>query len=145
MNSSLRTKETRSTRSKKASVVNRKNTQTLSEILSTFFRVESTLRLIHWRTFSIAHHKATDEFLQRFHNWIDRFAEAWIGQGRPKGGAVFVGEIPVVSELGGGRYLRKFRVWVVRLYLTEKDSTMLALRDELLQEIDRALYLFTLK
>ena len=50
------------------------------QIVKNFLQFLITVKLYHWNTTSYAKHKATDQFLDKFNNNIDKFVEVFIGR-----------------------------------------------------------------
>ena len=115
-----------------------------------FFELREQIKLYHWQTHSYSRHKATDETLSALDETIDEYVETYMGKyGRPKVTAstntIRIGNLNEKS-------IEKF-IKMAILYLQgplakrlnpEKDTDLLNLRDEMLGDLNKLQYLFTL-
>jgi len=110
------------------------------------FNIREQIKLYHWQTSSFAQHKTTDELVKSLDANIDAFVEAYMGTyGRPSAGKT----LPVknLTSQGMKAYLRKTRGFLIKTLPTKihpDDKDLLAIRDTILGEVDKAMYLFTL-
>ena len=117
-----------------------------ANLIGTLFNIRDQVKLYHWQTSSFAQHKATDELVKSLDEHIDKFVESYMGTyGRPNIGKT----IPVknLTSQGMKAYLRKTRSYLVKVLPTKvspQDTDLLAIRDDLMADVDQAMYLFTL-
>jgi len=110
------------------------------------FNIREQIKLYHWQTSSFAQHKTTDELVKSLDTNIDAFVEAYMGTyGRPSAGKT----LPVknLTSQGMKAYLRKTRGFLIKTLPTKihpDDKDLLAIRDTILGDVDKAMYLFTL-
>jgi len=110
------------------------------------FNIREQIKLYHWQTSSFAQHKTTDELVKTLDTNIDAFVEAYMGTyGRPSAGKT----LPVknLTSQGMKAYLRKTRGFLIKTLPTKihpDDKDLLAIRDTILGDVDKAMYLFTL-
>ena len=114
-----------------------------------FFNMREQIKLYHWQTHSFSQHKATDDLLDSLDKAIDEYVETYMGKhGRPKMGTrnntirlqnmnsktvtKFIKECISYLE---GPFAKK---------LKPTDTDLLNLRDEMLGDLHKVLYLFTL-
>lgn len=124
-----------------------------SVLILTFMEMLNTIKIFHWSTLSYPSHKATDELHSKMSELVDSFIEQYIG-------GVGGGKIPVFHGKGGHnipfcecKSLEHFRTKLAEyktflVSLTERldgVSELLNIRDEMLGEIDQAVYLLRLK
>lgn len=126
-----------------------------SVLILTFMEMLNTIKIFHWSTLSYPSHKATDELHSKMSELVDSFIEQYIG-------GVGGGKIPVFHVHGKGGHnipfcecksLEHFRTKLAEyktflVSLTERldgVSELLNIRDEMLGEIDQAVYLLRLK
>jgi DNA-binding ferritin-like protein len=116
-----------------------------------FFQMREQIKLYHWQTHSFSRHKATDEVIESLDKNIDEFVEIYMGKyGRPKM-TDKTGTIKVVnlSEKTAVNFIRRciqhLLSDVVKGLTPEKDSDIINIRDEMLGDLNKLLYLFTLK
>jgi len=118
-------------------------------ILNFFFTLLSNIKTTHFMTTSFAVHKATDGLYDKINDLSDKFIETFLGKyGRP------------VMEIETLRYkymemkeltdylkecIRYLTIDIKTIYrITEQDTDILNIRDEIVGEINKALYLLTL-
>lgn len=114
----------------------------------------ANIRLLHWQTKSYARHIATDTLYSTLNDLVDQFVEAYMGRyGRismPQGTTLELMEFdPPEGELDEPvQYLERVRNQLVtgipKLLFVEEDVDLLNIRDEMVQVINKTLYLFTL-
>ena len=115
-------------------------------IVGIMFNIREQIKLYHWQTSSFAQHKTTDELVKSLDANIDAFVEAYMGTyGRPSAGKT----LPVknLTSQGMKAYLRKTRGFLIKTLPTKihpDDKDLLAIRDTILGDVDKAMYLFTL-
>ena len=114
-----------------------------------FFSMREQIKLYHWQTHSFAQHKATDDVISALDESIDKYVEIYMGKyGRPKvtGGSNTV-RVQNMTEKTAVRFIKTCITYlegplVKRLKPTDTD--LVNIRDEMLGELNRILYLFTL-
>ncbi len=137
-----------------------------SELAHLFLSIRTQIKLYHWQTRSYARHKATDRFLETFEPLVDRFVEASQG--------IAVADILSPNESRRGdriatrqelsrhqtsivekyasedwtdrsalKRLEAFRSFLANLHLPQ--SELAQIRDDMLENADITLYLFTLE
>lgn len=118
------------------------------DIIKYFYHMSLNIKLYHWSTYSYSRHKASDDLYTNLLELIDKFIEVYMGRYcRPKYQEKFeisvkqFDEDEIVNELK--RYTSYMRNELPK-YLKESDTDLLNIRDEMLGELNQALYLFTL-
>lgn len=115
-----------------------------------FFTLRSQIKLYHWQTYQFARHKATDDLISALDELMDSYVEVYMGKyGRPKMTSTTnstvvknMSESTAVSFVRGAiKYLET--TLVKRLKPTDTD--LVNIRDEMLSNLNKLLYLFTLK
>ena len=115
-----------------------------------FFTLRSQIKLYHWQTYQFARHKATDDLISALDELMDSYVEVYMGKyGRPKMTSTTnsttvknMSESTAVTFVRGGiKYLET--TLVKRLKPTDTD--LVNIRDEMLSNLNKLLYLFTLK
>lgn len=116
-----------------------------------FFAMRNQIKLYHWQTYSYSRHKATDDVVNSLDEHIDLYVEVYMGKyGRPK-----------MTPKTGAFKVENFTDKKATLFVKEcigiltgplvkdldpkKDSDLLNIRDEMLGDLNKLLYLFTLK
>jgi len=120
------------------------------EIVNVMLTLRNQVKIYHWETMQFARHKSTDELVDKLDDNIDKFVEVYIGKyGRPnltaRTGTIRLRNYrdPEASNL-----LKEGSDWMTtRLpkLLSSKDTDLLNIRDEIVGDLNRSLYLFTLK
>ena len=125
-----------------------KNINVLMNLLMT---MRDQLRLYHWQTESYARHKASDEFVTKATEILDKIMETHQGKyGRVKvnnnTNTIVLENLDDNSIVEFLKTTHTFFVSDFPDYINKNANTdLLNLRDELLQSINKTLYLFTLE
>lgn len=119
-------------------------------IIQFYVTLRNAVKVYHWNTKSYPRHKATDQFVENIDKLTDSFVEVYIGRyGRDAAlGKEMVIKLPGFTEKSIIKFFEEARVWLsdkVPKLISEKDTDLLNIRDEILGEINQTLYLFTLK
>ncbi len=111
--------------------------------------VRNQVKIYHWQTMSFARHKATDDLVSSLDENIDKFTEVFMGKyGRPhftsKNSSIelFDGK----DEKGAAILVESIKWLMVDLpkKLKKSDTDLLNIRDEIVADLNKARYLFTL-
>lgn len=121
-----------------------------ASIIQFYVTLRNGVKVYHWNTKSYPRHKATDQFVENIDKLTDSFVEIYIGRyGREAAlGKEMVITLPGFTEKSIIKFFEEARVWLsdkLPKMLSEKDTDLLNIRDEILGEINQTLYLFTLK
>ena len=120
-----------------------------NSIVQVFFHMTLNIKLYHWQTTSFARHKGSDDLHSTLLDLIDKFVEVYMGRyDRPD----FDGKTFKVSvrELNDSNVIDVFDEYITFLkyelpkYTKESDTDLLNIRDEMLGELNKTKYLFTL-
>ena len=121
------------------------------EITVVFLEMLLMVKLFHWKTHSFATHKATDELYESLNENIDDFIEVLLGK---TGGRIDLMNHKTISlvDLNSNDKL-KSKIEIFKGYLvslSDKKSIMtntdlLNIRDEILGDLNKFLYLLTFK
>ena len=114
-----------------------------------FFNMREQIKLYHWQTYSFAQHKATDELLDSLDKVIDEYVETYMGKyGRPK--VTTRNNTIRVQNMSAKMMLKFIKACIAYLEgplvkkLKPSDTDLVNLRDEMIGDLDKVLYLFTL-
>lgn len=125
-----------------------KNNNKIS-IINYFFNIQINIKVFHFLTNSYAKHKATDNLYNNIENLSDRFIETYIGlYGRPN---IKNNEIILYKKITNEEFIKilnNFKNFLyndIFLYIKKDDTDILNIRDEIVSEINKTLYLFTLE
>jgi len=125
-----------------------------SDVVCKFLEMLNTIKLYHWKTYSYATHKATDELYASLGANIDKFVEVLLGkaQNRIK---LRRNNIPVKDMNTPQEFKREieaYKSYLVNLSNNKAlgaggmtNSDLLNIRDEILADLNQFLYLFTFK
>ena len=115
-----------------------------------FFVMRNQIKLYHWQTYSHARHVSTDAVVTSLDEHIDVYVEVYMGKyGRPK-------ITPKTGTFKVENLTEKKAVTFAKqciLYLNgplvegldpKKDTDLFNIRDEMLSDLNKLLYLFTL-
>jgi hypothetical protein len=115
-----------------------------------FMTLRNTLKLYHWNTKSYSRHVASDSFVSKMDALVDRFVEVYIGRYERDSKMSKIKymnlDIPVLNDSGIINYLQDALTWLendLPKNVNKKDTELINIRDEMLAEINQALYLFT--
>lgn len=120
-----------------------------SEIIQVMMTLRDQIKVYHWQTMSYPRHKATDELVSSLDEKIDSFVETYMGKyGRPKF-TTKTGMIRVANfhDTKGPELLHHAIAWLTHKlpkHLKATDTDLLNIRDEILGDLNKSLYLFTL-
>ena len=115
-----------------------------------FFQMREQIKLYHWQTYSFAEHKATDDLLDSLDKVIDEYVEVYMGKyGRPK--MVARNSTTHIKNLTKKNMIAIIKACVSYLegpltkHLKPSDTDLINLRDEMLSDLHKVQYLFTLQ
>ena len=122
-------------------------------IVTMFLQMLNTVKLYHWRTFSYAQHKATDELYSNLNESIDSFVEIMLGKKGNRVNLTGTKSIPLhdYSDISGfKREVEMYKEYLIGLttdrgYDSKKDTDLLNVRDEILGHLNQFTYLLTFK
>jgi hypothetical protein len=125
-----------------------KYSENIGKIALTFLDMINQLKLYHWRTTSFSRHKASCELLSDITSITDNIIETM--QGSKKQRLEIPDNFNTITlnnhtDNSMEELIIYFKEWLIEkfpLYLDENDTDILNLRDELLQVLNKTLYLF---
>ncbi len=124
----------------------RKNTTTGGDIVTALLTIRNQIKLYHWQTTSFADHKATDDLTAALDTAIDTFVEVYMGKyGRPRVSKAM--KLHNFSANMAREFVTKQTVYLLNVLprkLKKTDTDLLNIRDEILAELNKTRYLFTL-
>ena len=118
------------------------------KILNALLTIILQVKLYHWETFSYSRHKATDELFNKLLGKIDRFIEVYSGRYKRIDVNSMNIKIKRMSDKQMETMIKKYSRFLqkeIPKILSPDDTDLLAIRDEMLEEMNQSLYLFTLK
>jgi len=124
----------------------RRNKTSGGDIVSHLLTIRNQVKLYHWQTGSFARHTATDNLTTALDTNIDAFVESYMGRyGRP----TIRGSIKLhnFSESAAKTFVAKETKYLASELprkIGKNDTDLLNLRDTILGDLNKVLYLFTL-
>lgn len=120
-------------------------------IIKVFFHMTTTIKLYHWQTYSYPRHKATCDLLATILPLIDTFVETYMGRyQRPSFESGFKMNIQELKDNDDSApSLIKDYIFYLQndlpKYVESNDTDLLNIRDEIVSNLNKTLYLFTLQ
>lgn len=119
-----------------------------SHIVRMFLEMLNVVKIYHWKTYSFAQHKATDELYERLNKNIDTFIEVLLGKDQSR---VQLVERSIQLMDPSEKTSFQNKVLEYRGFLTDmniyfdpaRDTDILSVRDDILVDINQFLYLMT--
>lgn len=151
MTKTYRRKNNGTTRKNRGSSSSLKSFQ--KEVTVMFLEILMLVKLFHWKTYSYATHKATDELYESLNGHIDSFIEILMG----KSGSridLMNHKTMKLEDLQSAQKLKekvnKFKSYLVGFenkpaLKTMSNSDLFNVRDEILGDLNKFLYLLTLE
>jgi hypothetical protein len=123
----------------------------IGEIAMYFLYVRDQLKIYHWTTETYSRHIASDSFVDKLTNNMDKFME--IIQGSENKRMVLTKKTKEISfdnenDKSIIKVLNDFSDWLINklpAYLPKKNTDLINIRDDILGDVNNTLYLFTLK
>jgi len=121
------------------------------EITVIFFEMLFLIKLFHWKTYSYATHKATDELYSKFNENMDKFIEVLLGKTGMRIDLTNKKQISLYDLSNTPQLINKvnsFKSYLVNLTNNKamkimSNSDLLNIRDEILGEMNQFLYLLS--
>ena len=112
-----------------------------------FLCMLNTVKLYHWKTHSYPQHKATDKLYEKLNGHIDDFIEVYLGK-NPRIDLTKMKSIPL-NDFNSFTEFKKiieyYKRFLISIHLGNDDVDLLAIRDEILADLNQFSYLLTLK
>jgi len=121
------------------------------EITVNFFEMLLLIKLFHWKTYSYATHKATDELYSKFNENMDKFIEVLLGKTGMRIDLTNKKQISLYDLSNTTQLIEKvnsFKNYLVNLTNNKAikvmtNSDLLNIRDEMLGDMNQFLYLLS--
>jgi hypothetical protein len=118
------------------------------DVIVLMMTLRDQVKLYHWQTLRFPRHKATDDLVGQLDANIDKFVEVYIGKyGRPSIKSANL-KLRGFTDREAPQMLKEAAEWLSHSLpkkLKKTDTELLNIRDEILADIQQALYLFTLR
>ena len=123
--------------------------KSIGELAIIFLNFRDIMKIYHWQTKSYARHKASCSLIEGLDEKTDRFIEVMSGSRNSR--PIIPNEYQTFTlenqtDDSALKLLYKFKSFlenVLPKYLSDKDTELLNIRDEILADVNQALYLFT--
>ena len=123
------------------------------EITLKFLEMLNTIKLYHWKTYSYATHKATDELYDRLSENMDKFIEVLLGKAQNRIDLFDVKSIrqrDMKTPYDFKRVINEYKAYLDDLRLNPvmnliPSTDLFNIRDEILGDLNQFLYLYTFK
>jgi hypothetical protein len=117
-----------------------------NSIVTEMLTIRNQIKVYHWQTKSFARHTATDGLTTKLDELVDEFVETYMGKyGRPSvSGTIKVSNF---TEAGARAFVSQKRKYLevdLPKKIKSTDTDLLNIRDEILGELNKVLYLFSL-
>lgn len=117
------------------------------ELIQFFVQLQQQFRILHWETKSYARHKAYGDIYGSLDDLVDTFMETYMGKyGRPKFDSINI-ELMSMKNVKINDLINNGIDFLNGLSneLTDKDTDLLNIRDEMVGELNKLKYLLTLE
>lgn len=123
------------------------------EITVYFFEMLLLIKLFHWKTYSYATHKATDDLYSKFNKHMDNFIEVLLGKTGIRIDLMNKKQINLYDLNNKEQLIKKineFKSYLINLNKNRAMTLMsnvdlLTIRDEILADMNQFLYLLSFK
>ena len=123
------------------------------EITIKFMEMLIAVKLFHWKTYSYATHKATDELYGKLNEHIDHFIEVLLGKTGERINLTSQKTLPLLDLTTQKNLIMKveqFKSYLVGLNMNKtmmlmSNSDLLNIRDEILGDMNQFLYLLSFR
>ena len=121
-----------------------------AQTIQFFFTMREQIKLYHWQTGMFSRHKGTDDVLSTLDGLIDMFVEIYMGKrGRPSlTRTTNTITLRNMSEKAAVKFVKdciQYLQTTVPKSLKPQDTDLINIRDEMMGELNKLLYLFTLR
>jgi hypothetical protein len=125
----------------------RRNGRNRGDIVLALMAIRDQIKVYHWQTSKYARHIATNDLVASLDTNIDEFVEVYMGKyGRPKITKTI--KLHNFSESAARAFVAKQTEFLTKkmpTMLKSTDSDLLNIRDTILADVNKTLYLFTLR
>lgn len=145
-------KKRKTTLKKTKKIIRKINQSFEQEITVLFLEVLLMVKLYHWKTYSYATHKATDEFYSKFNSNMDRFIEVLLGKTNSRIDLMnkhYINLYDFNKVEGLKIKIDEFKSYLINLdkniFMNKmSNGDLFTIRDEILADLNQLLYLLTL-
>ena len=121
-----------------------------AQTIQFFFTMREQIKLYHWQTGMFSRHMGTDNVLAKLDELVDMFVEVYMGKrGRPSlTRTTNTITLRNMSEKAAVKFVKdciQYLQTTVPKGLKPQDTDLINIRDEIMGELHKLLYLFTLR
>lgn len=124
-----------------------KHSYSTEHIVRVMLQMLNNIKLYHWNTFSYPEHKATDELYSSLGDNIDKFVEILLGKEHSRINLKYIQAIKIHNLNDKKALIESINRY--KMYLDKMPSSfgtdLLNIRDEILGDLNKFLYLLTLE
>ena len=123
------------------------------EIVVKFMEMLLMVKLFHWKTHSYATHKATDDLYGSLNDHMDKFVEVLLGKSGDrinlmKHKTISLNDLDSQEKLKSN--IESFKKYLISLnkhslMMSTENTDLMNIRDEILEDMNKFLYLLTFK
>jgi DNA-directed RNA polymerase subunit L len=122
----------------------------MADIINILLTLRSQIKIYHWQTGSFARHKTTDDLVSSLDEKIDKFVEVHMGRYGVPHFSKSAGKITVhdSTDKNAANLLHagvKFLEEDLPKFLKKSDTDLLNIRDDILADLNQAIFLFRLR
>jgi hypothetical protein len=125
----------------------RRNGGNRGDMIVALMEIRDQIKVYHWQTSKYARHIATNDLVTALDTNIDEFVEVYMGKyGRPR--IIRTIKLHNFSESAARAFVAKQTEFLTKKMpkmLKSTDSDLLGIRDTILADLNKTLYLFTLR
>jgi hypothetical protein len=118
-------------------------------VITPLVQFQQQMRIFHWQTDSFAQHKAFGKIYESLDGFVDEYVETYMGKyGRPRMGprnhSIRINNMNKKSIITFIKHCAEYLQGPLVKKLKPTDTDLVNLRDEMLGDLHKVLYLFTL-
>jgi len=120
----------------------------MTPVITPLITLQQQLRIFHWQTTEFSLHEALGKTYEALDGLIDEFVEVFIGKyGRPKAKTTFHLELQNLENVNLIEFIDTYiqKLNSLSTELSDQDTDLLNIRDEMLGSLNKLKYLATLK
>jgi DNA-binding ferritin-like protein len=134
----------------KISIINNNLKKKNNSLINNLLLLKNQMQIYHWQTNSFSRHKAADELIDQSTSIIDKIVESYQGRYNKlllnnETNSIILENLNDEQIIEFLNIMRDFFEKDFKNYVNATNSNLFNLRDELLQNINKTLYLFTLE
>ena len=122
----------------------------VSHFLLRLMQLRNQMKLYHWQTELHSRHQGSEEFLNKYEKILDKLIESYQGKYKTiylgNKNNIYLKNIPDSDIIKFLTYMREYLMLVTpKIWNKNKNTDLFNLRDEIITEINKTIYLFKQK